>query len=169
MLGVYDNFPLSVHRTERFITTISTRSIQQKLIQIFQEINRKEFDSSDLIHPSLQNSKIIFEMGIADGKNFNFIDKEETKRIRNAFKRDTPRAIDLFCAARYIRDEKEKKTLHRFDYFMTRILFSGDLAEFQVFHERGPRYISPEDLIAFLANEVNKTASKKILRLSDAY
>jgi hypothetical protein len=169
MLGVYDNFPLSVHRTERFITTISTRPMQQKLIQVLQEINRKEFNSSDLIHPSLQNSKIIFEMGIADGKNFNFIDKEETKRIRNAFKRDTPRTIDLFCATRYIRDEKEKKTLHRFDYFMTRISFSDDLTEIQVFHERGPRYLSPEDLIAFLANEVNKTSSKRILRSSYSY
>ncbi len=169
MLGVYDNFPLNIHRAERFITTISTRSMQQKLIQVLQEINRKEFNSSDLIHPSLQNSKIVFEMGIADGKNFNFIDKEETKRIRNAFKRGMPRTIDLFCAARYTRNEKEKKTLHRFDYFMTRISFSDDFTEIQVFHERGPRYLSPEDLIAFLVNEVNKTASKKILRLSDAY
>jgi hypothetical protein len=32
--------------------------------------------------------------------------------------------------------------------------------EVQVFHERGPRYISPEDLTTFVYNKVNETTSK---------
>jgi hypothetical protein len=36
--------------------------------------------------------------------------------------------------------------------------------EIQVFHERGPRYISPEDIVNLLVNEVNKTTSRKTLK-----
>jgi hypothetical protein len=169
MLGVYDNFPLNIHRTEKFTTTLSTRSLQQKLIQVLQEMNRKKFCSSDIVHPSLPGSALIFEIGLADGKNFNFIDKEETKRVRNALRKDTLRVLDLFCAVRYCRDDKERKAPLRFDYFMARLVFGGDSIEMQVFHERGPRYFSPEDLITFLANEMNKTSAKKILKMSEPY
>jgi hypothetical protein len=169
MLGVYDNFPLNIHRTERFTITISTKNFLQKLIQVLQEINRKRFSSTDISHPSLPGSSIVFEMGIADGKNFNFIDREETKRAKNAFRKNPPRMIDLFCAARYCGNDEEKKTHLRFDYFMMRVFFSGDSTEIQVFHERGPRYLSPEDLIAFLVNEVNKISTKRILRVTEPY
>jgi hypothetical protein len=168
MLGVYDNFPINIHRTEKFTTTLSTRSLQQKLIQVLQEMNRKKFCSSDIVYPSLLGSALIFEIGLADGKSFNFIDKEETKRVRNALRKDTLRVLDLFCAVRYYRDNKEKTPL-RFDYFMARLVFGGDSIEMQVFHERGPRNFSPEDLITFLASEMNKTSPKRILKMSEPY
>jgi len=169
MLGVYDNFPLNIHRTEKFATTLSTRILQQKLVQVLQEVNRKRFSSSDVVNPSLPGFALIFEIGLADGKNFNFVDKEETKRVRNALRKEALRAMDLFCAVRYCRDNKEKKTPLRFDYFMTRLVFSGESIEVQVFHERGPRYFSPEDLITFLTNEINKTSPKRILKMSESY
>lgn len=169
MLGVYDNFPSNVHRIEKFATTLSTRMLQQKLVQVLQEINRKKFSSSDVVNPALPDYAIAFEMGLADGKNFNFIDKEESKRIRSALRKDTLRAMDLFCAVRYYKENKEKRTPTRFDYFMTRFVFIGNSIELQVFHERGPRYFSPEDLITFLSNEINKTSPRKILKMSEAY
>jgi hypothetical protein len=39
--------------------------------------------------------------------------------------------------------------------------------EIKVFHERGPRYFSPEDLITFLVNEMNKTSTRKILKRAE--
>jgi hypothetical protein len=34
----------------------------------------------------------------------------------------------------------------------------------RVFHERGPRYISPEDITNFIVNQLNKASTKKILK-----
>jgi hypothetical protein len=49
---------------------------------------------------------------------------------------------------------------------MLRTLFSKDTLEVQVFHERGPRYISPEELTMFIFEKVNETSNKnkKILK-----
>jgi hypothetical protein len=35
--------------------------------------------------------------------------------------------------------------------------------EFLVFHERGPQYVSPEDLVDFIVRKVNGGSTRKIL------
>ncbi len=163
MLGFYDNFPTNIHRTEKFTSTLSNRALQQKLIQVFREINSKTFSFDEIVHPTIPDCTIIFEMGLADGNSFNYIDRKETKKVCSVLRKEALRTIDLFCAIRYYKDSAEKKTPLRFDYYMIRVAFSGNSMEIQVFHERGPRYLSPEDLTSFLVNETNKTSERKIL------
>jgi hypothetical protein len=57
-----------------------------------------------------------------------------------------------------------KKTPLRFDYYMMRFIFNKDSMEIQIFHERGPRYISPEDITDFIGGKINERFSKKILK-----
>jgi hypothetical protein len=52
----------------------------------------------------------------------------------------------------------------KFDYYMIRFAFSKNTMEMRVFHERGPRYISPEDITTFIVNQINKASTKKILK-----
>ena len=168
MLGSYDNFPVNIHRTEKFTSALSNRALQQKLIQVFREINSKTFSFDEIVHPTLPDSTIIFEMGLAEGNSFNYIDRKETKKVCSALRKDALRVIDLFCAIRYYKGNVEKKTPLRFDYYMIRMAFSGNTVEIQVFHERGPRYLSPEDITSFLVNETNKTSERKTLLVSES-
>ena len=168
MLGSYDNFPVNIHRTEKFTSALSNRVLQQKLIQVFREINSKTFSFDEIVHPTLPDSTIIFEMGLAEGNSFNYIDKKETKKVCSALRKDALRMIDLFCAIRYYKGNLEKKTPLRFDYYMIRMAFSGNTVEIQVFHERGPRYLSPEDITSFLVNETNKTSERKTLLVPES-
>jgi hypothetical protein len=69
---------------------------------------------------------------------------------------------------RYYKAGTEKKTPLKFDYYMIRFAFSKDTMEMRVFHERGPRYISPEDIVAFLVNKVNEVPRRKILKKIEA-
>jgi hypothetical protein len=71
--------------------------------------------------------------------------------------------MDFFCAIRYYKSKAEKRTPLRFDYYMVRMVFAKDEVAIQVFHERGPRYISPDDIVAFVVKAINKTSNKKIL------
>jgi hypothetical protein len=71
--------------------------------------------------------------------------------------------MDFFCAVRYYKCSAEKKTPLKFDYYMIRVIF-GDSVEIRVFHERGPRYISPEDIVTFLVNMTNEATARKILK-----
>jgi hypothetical protein len=103
-------------------------------------------------------------VGLAEAKSFNYIDEEETKKVLSALRKAPFQMMDFFCAVRYYKGAAEKRAPLKFDYYMIRVVFGKNVVEFRVFHERGPRYVSPEDMVAFLVNKVNATSSRKILK-----
>ena len=164
MLGFYENFPEGIHKIEVFTSALQSRKLQQRLIQAISEINRRTFSFEEIANPTVPNCTILFEVGIAEAKSFNYIDGEETKKALNALKKEPFHLMDFFCAVRYYKNKVEKKTPLKFDYFMIRFTFSKDTVEIRVFHERGPRYISPEDITTFVVKAVNQASAKKILK-----
>ena len=164
MLGFYENFPVNIHRTDNFTSSLSSKKLQQRLIQVLHKINRETFSFEEITYPTVPEGTIIFETGLAEAKSFNYIDEEEAKRVLTALRKETLRSMDFFCAVRYYKGTGEKKKPLKFDYYMMRTIFGEKTMEVQVFHERGPRYISPEDIVAFLVNEVNKTSARRILK-----
>lgn len=159
-LGFYENFPSSIHRIDTFTSTFSNKLLQQNLIQVFFEVNHREFTFEEVANPTVPNGKVIFEFGVAESGNFNFIDGEELKITLDFLAKERLTSMDFFCSIRYYKVEGEKKTPLKFDYYMLRTIFRKDMFEVQVFHERGPRYISPEDLTTFIYNKVNEASSK---------
>jgi len=164
MLGFYDNFPVNIHRIENFSTTFSNKKLQQRLIRVLYEINRRTFSFEEIAYPTVPESTIIFEAGLADAKSFNYIDKEEAKKVLSVLIKGALRSMDLFCAVRYYKDTAEKKAPLKFDYYILRVIFGRNAVEIRVFHERGPRYISPGDIVTFLVDMINETSKKKILK-----
>ncbi|UCF44723.1 MAG: hypothetical protein JSW44_02805 [Candidatus Bathyarchaeota archaeon] len=167
MLGFFENFPANIHRIGSFTSPLSSKKLQQRLIQVLHEINRETFSFEEVTHPTVPDCTIIFEAGLAEAKSFNYIDEEETKRVLSALRKEIFRSMDFFCAVRYYKGTGEKKTPLKFDYYLMRFVFGKNSVEIRVFHERGPRYISPEDIVAFLANEINKTSARTILKRVD--
>jgi hypothetical protein len=78
MLGLYEDFPENIHRIDNFTSTLSNQKFQQKLVQTLHDVNRKPFGLEEISHPSLHECTVIFEVGIAEIKSFNFIDDEES-------------------------------------------------------------------------------------------
>ena len=164
MLGYYDNFPENIHKVASFSTSTSKKRLQQALIQVLYKINSETFTLEDVAHPSIPQCKVIFEFGIAEANSFNYLDSEEkSKAIKNIRKKPF-QTMDFLCAVRYYKMQNEKKTPLKFDYYMLRFTFNKKLAEIQVFHERGPRHITPEDAVNFVANKINEAFSKKVLK-----
>jgi len=166
MLGLYENFPENIHRIENFTSLLSSKKLQQRLIQVLHEINCKTFRFEEIAYPTVPECTIIFEVGIAEAKNFNYIDEEEIKRVLTALRRATFQTMDFFCAVRYYKGAA--KAPLKFDYYLMRFVFGKDSVEIQVFHERGPRYISPEDIVTFLVNMVNEASARKFLKKIEA-
>ena len=164
MLGFYENFPENIHRIESFISSVSSKRLQRRIIQVLSDINRQTFSFEEVSSPSVPECAVIFEVGIAESDSFNYIDEEETKKVLNALKRAPFQVIDLFCAIRYYKNREGKRAPLRFDYYIMRALFGKSTMEMRVFHERGPRYISPEDMITFLSNKINEPSARKILK-----
>ena len=164
MLGLYDNFPVNIHRIDRFSTHLSSKKLQQRLIITLREINRRKFSFEEIAYPTVPDCTIIFEAGLAEATSFNYIDEEEAKKALRSVRKGSFRTMDFFCAVRYYKGSGEEKTPLKFDYYMLRTVFGKNTVEIRVFHERGPRYISPEDMVTFLVNMINGTSRRAILK-----
>ena len=109
---------------------------------------------------------MIFEFGLAESEGFNYIDEEEAKKALNFLLKSM--CSRWIFSAPYATTKATAKRRHalKFDYYMlTNHLCNKDTFEIQVFHERGPRYLSPEDLTAFVFTKVNEASeTRKILR-----
>jgi len=164
MLGLYENFPKTVHKRTSFATSISNKRLQQALIQTFQKISNENFNLERIANPSVPQCTVILEFGIAEANNFNYLNTEETNKMLKVIQKKPFQVMDFFCALRYYKMQNGKKTPLRFDYYMMRFIFNKDSMEIQIFHERGPRYVSPEDIANFVVNEIGETFSRKILK-----
>jgi hypothetical protein len=164
MLGFYRNFPVNIQRIDTFSTHLSSKKIQQRLVQVLSEINRGNFTFEEVAYPTVPDCTIIFELGLAEAESFNFIDEEEMKKVLSALRKSPFQIMDFFCALRYYKGQGDKKKSLKFDYYMMRVIFGKNVVEVKVFHERGPRYIPPEDLVTFLVTKVNETSARRILK-----
>ena len=163
MIGLRENFPEKIHRFERFETNLTNKELQKKLIQVLEKINLKTYSFEEITYPIVPYCKIIFEAGLAEGKTFNYIDKDEKNRFIKVLGKNSLNLIDLFFSIRYYRIIQKKKTSLNFDYYMLRFIFKNKIIETKVFHERGPRHISPKELVNFIINEINKNSTKKVI------
>ena len=163
-LGFYENFPMNIHRVDKFNSTLSSKQLQQKLIKVLKYINCSEYSFEEVTNPTIPGGRVIFEFGLAESGDFNYIDNEEVKKTLSFLVKKQLDSMDFFCSIRYYKGTGESRTALKFDYYMLRSIFSKDTLEVQVFHERGPRYISPEDLTMFIFSKVNEesTINKKI-------
>ena len=168
MLGFYTNFPQNIHRAETFLTSISTKKLEQVLVETLYRLNSETLSLEEVAAPSIPDCKVIFEVGVAEGNDFNYLDSEERDRLLSALNKKLFQVMDFLCVIRYHRMQRERKLRTRFDYYMLRLMFGENLTEIQVSHERGIRHTSPDELVKLVLNRVNAAFSKKVLRPSEA-
>jgi hypothetical protein len=150
-----------------YIYSVSIKQLQQKLIQLLGDLNCKEFTFEEIVIPTIPQGKVIFEFGLADSGGFNFIDEAEVKKALGFIAKQQIHSLDFFCAIRYYKRKGDSRKALKFDYYMIRTVFNKGTLEVQVFHERGPRYISPEEVASIIFFKVNESAEKKILKPQD--
>jgi len=150
--------------SETFNTTLSSKQLQQKLIIVFCETNKKEFSFEEVANPTFPDSTVIFEFGLAEKAEFTFIDEKETEKALSILTNDHLQTVDFFCAIKYYKGKQKKKTPLKFDYYLIRTIYTKESFEVQIHHERGPRYLSPEDLTQFIFSKLNEGPSRKPLK-----
>jgi hypothetical protein len=152
MLGVYEHFPNNVHTIARFRISITQKMLQKSIVKALFELHQKPFPIEEVTDPSIPNCTALFEFGIAETNNFIFLDKEEIKKVLRKIKRKPFHIMDLFCAILYYKTQKLEKVPLKFDYYLIRLMFKKKTLETRVVHERGPRHMSPLDVVQFMNN-----------------
>ena len=143
---------------------MTIRQLQQKIVKACYEANSKEFSFEEAANPTIPGCQVIFEFGLADGDEFSYIDGEELEKTSNLLETTQLDTMDFFCAVRYYKGGDAKRNALKFDYYFIRTLYGKAILEVQVYHKKGLRYISPEDLVLFIAKRVNEGAKKQILK-----
>lgn len=165
-LGNYSNFPENIHHLDHYQSSSSIKQLEKTIIQFLGSINRKELAFEQISIPTIPDGIVILEFGLAEEAGFNYLSNEEVNRALEFLDQEQANTLDFFCSIRYYRDTGAKRVALKFDYYMIRAVFARGTLELRVFHERGPRYLSPEDVTAFIVKGVNGVANKKIIRES---
>jgi hypothetical protein len=164
MLACYNNFPKNVHEIKYFTTSLSTTALQQIFIETFYKLNCGTLSVEKTSILSMSEYTVVFEFGVAEGNDFNYVDEAERTRITNALRAKPFQIMDFLCVTRYYKAQDTKKRPAKFDYFMLRLIFDKKLVEARILHERGPRRVAPEEMINLTVDEINTNPAKKILK-----
>jgi len=169
LFGVYENFPEMHHSVARFSHKTPTRELQTVLVQCLHRLNESK-ERLDIPEFSRHKVSIEIDFGIADGLAFNYLDKEILKNYQSLSSQQTFTVLDFLCIVRYYAGGKRRRSPLRFDYHMLRFLFGEGEVELRVFHEKGTRRLSMEDLVTFLAEKINQAlAGRKSSPLEMSY
>jgi hypothetical protein len=127
-------------------------------------VNRKELSFEEVSIPTVPNGQVIFEFGIAEEADFTYLTPQEAQRALALAAKSHVGSLDFFCSIRYYKINGKERQALKFDYYLLRTVFGKGTFEVQVFHERGPRYLSPQDLVEFILERLNSGSNRKILK-----
>jgi hypothetical protein len=164
MLARYDGFPENVHHTTYFSSAIYIGKLQHAITEAISTLNDGALDTKKIEIASVSDLTVTLEFGIADGNDFTYVNTEEKNRIDKAIKTNPFQLMDFICAIRYQKAIETKKAPLRGDYYMIRLVFGKKLLEARVFHERGSRRITPEEMANLIVDETNDYGKKRLLR-----
>lgn len=159
-LGIYEGFPNVYHGVARLKFNASLSELQTTILNVLYRLNGQKINGnlSTLVG---SNVEIIFEIGVANGLTFSYIDEEELETLLKEIARESFSILDFFCVLRYYLLRNGKRMALRFDYYLFRFLFGDRKFEFQIFHERGLQRISVKDLIKFLIEKINLELARR--------
>jgi hypothetical protein len=161
LLGCYENFPKHFHEISFFQYQDSMKGLQHAILGTFNRLNSETFDLGAVTPYLKQNCVVGFEVGLADGFNFNFLDQNELTRCLKSVDENQLETLDFFFAVRYhvIKDDGKRVPL-KFDYHVLRLVFKECGMELQIRHEKGTQRVPLDDLIDFLIEQINAELSQ---------
>ncbi len=167
-MGRYKNFPEVIHGVARFFSQPPTVNVQRAILDVLHQLNRKAFGLQAITSYSSEECEVSFEFGIAEDVEFNYLDEETLGRFQKGILEKELPVLDFLCVVRYhFFKDKRKRVPLRFDYHLFRFMFYKNSVEFRVCHERGVQRLPLEDLVNFLAKQINNELIQKQLKPMD--
>jgi len=155
LLGRFENFPEIYHGIVQLRHQSPSKKLQEIILQALHNLSREEELDLSSIH-AVSNCKVNLDFGIADGGTFNYLDKEILSASLETVSRQALPMLDFLCIARYYKRDGAGHRPLKFDYYLLRFLFYDGNLDFQIFHERGIRRLSTEDLSTVIIDRVEK-------------
>jgi len=155
-LGIYHDFPPFAHLDIRFSTRMPTPKAVALIAGGFCNLNSLEDRVNTWVagRSGMYSVNRTFEVGIAEGLYFNYLEEREVERISKLS--PPPPTIDfiVYINYRYLRRDKVVSLLS--DRYLVRV--SVEISSIKVFQMGGLRRTAPEDLVAVIIGSINSQA-----------
>jgi hypothetical protein len=172
-LGIYSDFPNVIHHSGTLRIFLPVDLFKRAIIEGFIKLNK----TKDTIHVSRAGKigeikvRRIFEVGIAEGLNFNFLDNKEIKKIRKWILelplKQTYDPLDfvVFTHYRYSNKTLKRSSSLHFDQYFVRVDFQKPILLFN--HLSGLQRTPPHEIIDLIISFTNNWISDMITQNPD--
>lgn len=164
-IGFFDGFPAGAHVNADYPVSVSTKRLQQAIANTFRKLNDQTYPIAEIGGPSIPDCTVAFEIGIAEERDFSYLDDEESERVLKSIGAGPLEVMDFLCILRYCRMLGDAKKSLKSDHYMLRLRFADSLLGLQLYHERGVRHVSPEEFVVFVCKSINGAFPKRVLRI----
>lgn len=156
--GLFINFPSMIHGVARISHENATVKIQQAIIQAFYSLNKLKdaYPISVADHVGTYNGEISFEVGVADGLFFDYLNQEALQKLYATLKSGEAHSIldfIIIIVYRYLREGKRISL--NFDHHILRFLFYNREVEVSLFQSKGTRRMPLDDFLNLIISRVS--------------
>lgn len=152
-LGVYSDFPTFSHLTVRLLLNRPELEMAALITRALRKLNNFEdsVDTSVAGHSGSITVKRYFEVGIAEGPYFNYLDEHEVNRVSELIVKPSSVDFIVYINYRYLKEGRLTNLLP--DRHIIR--FSLSSSELKLFQISGLRRTDPEVLVVIVAGLIN--------------
>ena len=167
-LGIFRNFPTIVHGIGEAFHNGQIYKIQQATIMGLKELNnyREPYPLSISGKSGTYIGTLGFEVGVADDIYFNYLDDETVQRLYNLLNpRRNYNILDFLIIVTYHYTQQKRSIALNFDHFHFRLVFNKRRIECRVFHHKGIRRMSIDELLNRIFNGIRKNMTQSSLSI----
>lgn len=157
-LGEFTNFSIITHGLARAKYNDNTEKIQKSVITAFYKLNscRMAYPISVSGREGTFKGEVSFEVGIAEGTYFNFLNKIMLTKLNTSILENLYSLLDFLVIVKYSYNRDNKNVHLNFDHFQLRLIFRDESLEIRLFQSKGIRRMLLDEFINKIFEEINK-------------
>jgi hypothetical protein len=166
-LGRFMNFPSIIHGTVKISHKTSNTRLQRIIAETLLDLNGYTIPKvlSVASDSGTHKGEMAFEVGVADGLNFHYIDEETyTDLIKPLKTRKSFPVLDTLIIVLYHYTKNGKQIPLNFDHHLIRFTFKKGELNAYIFHMKGIRRMPLDDLLHQLIDRIKEKMTKNQLK-----
>lgn len=166
-LGRFTNFPSIIHGTVKISHKTSNTRLQRIIVEALRDLNGYTIPQilSVASDSGTRKGEVSFEVGVADGLNFHYIDDETYTEIIKPLKtRISFPVLDVLIIVLYHYTKNGKTIPLNFDHHLLRFTFKKGELNAYLFHIKGIRRIPLDDLLHQVINRIKGKMTRNRLK-----
>lgn len=168
--GKFDNFPDQIHGRLKIGHRTSIFKIYQIIIQTLNKLNNftTKLKVNDTDHSNRLEGLMVFEVGIADGSYFQFLDHETMTKLSGYHQliknQQISVLLDVLVIISYHYYRQDKKISLNSDHNILRFIITPKLLNIYLFNAKGIRRLPLDQFLQRLFNKLHEETKRQHLK-----